>query len=529
MNGHKLVKEHAHTFEIQHPDGSTFHVAKAGLSMPMIVNISKMPRVEHDAEGTDTLDDSDDRGNDMMAGEAPAALQDKMRIAANPDTKEGVREDAPASITTPDPSAAPDAMPVGQQVYPTPSGAPPGAADGQAGAPGSGLPGTMGAAQQDPYASYLAQIQKIAGAQKGAIDQAAAAQSEGMKQQADIENRSQADLQASQALYQQHIGELNDQNDALQKEIAQTKIDPNRLWHNASTGSKIGMVIGMILSGAGAGAGQGNMAMQMINKNIDRDIEAQKSNLDTKQSLLRTNMAKYGQLTTAQDETRLNLLAVTKGQIDAAAAKSGSQVALANAQSAKAQIDMQMAQLKQQIATQRMTYDMFGRGGGAASAAPGAGPDPQRIRAAFNLGWVPKEQQAAVMKDYADYGSMRKSVDAANHAFDLVDRETTPGNLLNPQSRARAEATKEHFATVIDHELAGRVTEESKKGIMANFPSTTDTQETRAVKRQNLIDSLKTHFGTAGQTMRVYGLVDPQDPYLNTTGGDSAAVAGAYK
>lgn len=525
MNGHKLVQEHPHTFEIQHPDGTRFHVAKRGLSMPMVVNLSKMPRVEHDAEGT--LDDGEDLGNDMMGGEAPATLQDKMRIAANPDTKLGVRDDAPASITTPDPGAAADALPVGQQVYPTPTGAPPGAGAGQPGTPGSGLPATMGAAQQDPYGAYLKQIQNIAGQQKGAIDQAASAQAEGMKQQADIQNRSQADLQASHALYEQHISELNDHNDALQKEIASTKIDPNRLWHNASTGSKVGMVIGMILSGAGAGAGQGNMAMQMINKNIDRDIEAQKANLDTKQSLLRTNMAKYGQLTTAMDETRLNLLAVTRGQIDAAAAKSGSKVALANAAGAKAQIDMQMAQLKQQIATQRMTYDMFGKGAG--TAAPGSGPDPGRIRSAFNLGWVPKEHQAAVMKDYADYGSLKKSVDGASQAFDAVDREAAPGNIVNPQSYKRAGAAKELFSTMIDHELAGRVTEESKKGIMANFPSTTDSQETRAMKKRNLIDAIKTHFGNAGQTMRMYGLVDQQDPYLNSSGNDAAAIQGAFK
>jgi len=59
------------------------------------------------------------------------------------------------------------------------------------------------------------------------------------------------------------------------------KIDPNRIWHNASTGDKIQAGVAMLLGIVGqAMAGGENQAMTAIDKAINMDIDAQKANMD---------------------------------------------------------------------------------------------------------------------------------------------------------------------------------------------------------------------------------------------------------
>lgn len=64
------------------------------------------------------------------------------------------------------------------------------------------------------------------------------------------------------------------------EEIA--KIDPNRMWTNKSVGDKILASIAIALGGIGAGlTGGKNTALELLQREIDRDIEAQKLNIST--------------------------------------------------------------------------------------------------------------------------------------------------------------------------------------------------------------------------------------------------------
>lgn len=77
--------------------------------------------------------------------------------------------------------------------------------------------------------------------------------------------------------------------DAMARMIENSEIDPNRLYHNMSTGQRLGTAFAMILSGIGSGMTMGrqqNLAVEAMNKAIDQDIDAQKANLGKKQSLL---------------------------------------------------------------------------------------------------------------------------------------------------------------------------------------------------------------------------------------------------
>ncbi len=85
------------------------------------------------------------------------------------------------------------------------------------------------------------------------------------------------------------------QNMAFQQDLAQGKITPKTyhdLFAEKSTLGKIGTLFGMVLSGAGSAlAHQPDMILDMMNKEIERDLEAQKLNQSNKQSWYNAAMA----------------------------------------------------------------------------------------------------------------------------------------------------------------------------------------------------------------------------------------------
>lgn len=69
--------------------------------------------------------------------------------------------------------------------------------------------------------------------------------------------------------------------DTLTDQAANAKIDTNHYWADKTTGDKVLAGISILLGGLGAGlTGGPNIALQMIDKAITRDIDAQKANLE---------------------------------------------------------------------------------------------------------------------------------------------------------------------------------------------------------------------------------------------------------
>ena len=81
---------------------------------------------------------------------------------------------------------------------------------------------------------------------------------------------------------------------AFAQAILNGKIDPDRYVRNMDTGSRIASGIAMIISGIGSGlTGQPNYAIQHLEKAIDRDIDAQKSDKGDVMNLWKMNMDIY--------------------------------------------------------------------------------------------------------------------------------------------------------------------------------------------------------------------------------------------
>jgi hypothetical protein len=114
--------------------------------------------------------------------------------------------------------------------------------------------------------------------------------------------------------------------------------------------------ISIFLGGvAGGMQGTDNKALGIINNAIDKDIDAQKAELGKKQNLLSINLQKYRNIQDAAAATKAQLMAVTQAQVQATAAKAGSQQALAAAQMFQGQTELEMGKLKMQLAASQMT------------------------------------------------------------------------------------------------------------------------------------------------------------------------------
>ena len=154
--------------------------------------------------------------------------------------------------------------------------------------------------------------------------------------------------------FKTNLKNIDDEQKKLTEGIVNFKIDPNRVYARMSSGNRVLAAIGLLLGGVSQGLLKlrTNPAMDVINDTINRDIDAQKANLGIKQSLLAINLERYKRLDAATAATRAQLLTVVQAQINIAAAKANSGLAVKNAQIANYKLDLEKAKLNQSIATQ---------------------------------------------------------------------------------------------------------------------------------------------------------------------------------
>lgn len=111
------------------------------------------------------------------------------------------------------------------------------------------------------------------------------------QQAAQAQARLAADYQARReqmaAEWDARLAQSQSRADQLSQDIATSKIDPSSFWHSRDTGQKVLASIGLILGGISAGiTGGPNYAQQVIDKAIEKDVDAQEKNLGRKQNLL---------------------------------------------------------------------------------------------------------------------------------------------------------------------------------------------------------------------------------------------------
>jgi hypothetical protein len=131
------------------------------------------------------------------------------------------------------------------------------------------------------------------------------------------------------------------------------KIDPNRIWANADLGQRMTAGIAIILSGIGQGLGGGpNLALQQIDRMVDLDVDAQKTNLAKQQTLLSHYLQQGRDMLSAHQLAKADLKDMYAGELMRVAAQFGGQEAAARAQLAVGELRTTAAGLRSNMLTQ---------------------------------------------------------------------------------------------------------------------------------------------------------------------------------
>lgn len=282
----------------------------------------------------------------------------------NPDLGGASPNDLAAQAGNPAPTIVPRTLPPpgSPQVIPTPfPTAPQGPAGAQGMPPGGmSMPG-FGFPASEAVAAQGAQALQREGEAKAAMG----------ADQAEALRRQQVEAQQLQNYQSQARAEMNSEIDKQAQDIANQKIDPKRLWNSKSDGERAASLIGIVLSGIGSGlTGGPNMALQVIDRQIERDINAQTAELGKKENLLSALYRKYGNLEQAQGVARIFKTEAFARELQTQAAQHGGEAEKAHADFMGTQLRAGIAAQKDQFANQmgmmRWQMTMVGGAGGGA-------------------------------------------------------------------------------------------------------------------------------------------------------------------
>ena len=201
--------------------------------------------------------------------------------------------------------------------------------------------------------------------QIGGIRGAAAAQAgqfgEAQKQYAQQQNT----LRELEINHQREYDDLMAERNNIMQDINNGHIDPDKYWTGDAEGhgghSKIMTGIGMILAGFNP-TNRPNAAIDFLKFQMDKNLDAQAKNLNSKQNLLRANLEQFHNMEQAKAFSRLNQTDMLAAKINEAASKYGGPMAQANAQRAIGQLQMEAAPVMLQLSMQRAMMNVTKNG-----------------------------------------------------------------------------------------------------------------------------------------------------------------------
>lgn len=249
----------------------------------------------------------------------------------------------------PEPTAAPQ----------VPSQAAPAAPSQPRGPAIPGLPKEL-AGYQKEYDAGLATT-------KGALDAQKQAELEQGAELARQQQEKAAYLKAHTDQTNALVADWKQKSDTMRQDILDDKIDPNRIFHEMGTGRSIGAAIAVALGGIGQGLmvaagakGATNPAMDVINKAIDRDIDAQRFNITKKMNTYRMYMDQFRDEMAARMAVKADYLDTAAAQVDATKAKYGSKIDAARLDQLSGQLQMQASQFRLEAAQRVSTLKLQG-------------------------------------------------------------------------------------------------------------------------------------------------------------------------
>ena len=303
--------------------------------------------------------------------------------------------------------------------------------------------------------------------------------------------------------YNQKVQEKENQYNDLFSQVSQGKIDPKAYWKDHS---KLGAAIGIMLGGIGAGLTRGpNLGLQVIQKNIENEIEAQKENLGNKRSLLSENLRSQGNMTGAMNATRLQMMAMAQGRIAQVAAQTGNPIIQAQAQQKIALMHQSTIPLRSQLAGNEIQMairkDVINR---LKSPRSGGEPDVD-MQDLARAGLVDKataeKEQAAITKRQQAEAFLTDQVKKLDEEQSVFGGNFPYINPLNPESYKRRD---QFIAGVIQTIQSASASKRLNPEMLATeaepfLTKTMDSEKTREEGLTGLINLIRSHADATPQ------------------------------
>lgn len=333
----------------------------------------------------------------------------------------------------------------------------------------------------------------------------ASKQAQGMQEFAknDLEARQQNVLG-----YKQNLADFQDKQKMFLDRLANENIDPQQYVKSLSPGQVAGNAISLFLSGVGSGfSHQGNFAQETLNNAINRDMEAQKMKIGKDANLLDANRALFQDETMAQNATRINLNDLYDRKMQQVALGLGSQQAKAAADMVHAKFTLENAQLLQQNAMRGTVLHSLANGG--------QGLDPIDLG---HAGIVPME---AAAKESGFVNAQKQNVARTKELLQEARKETSVGQLLNPQSNPRLHAIEaELINKIVDSDASHRITPESAKlEIQPYLFSTANSKGTFDQKAQGILSLMESKAKASQATPFTEKYIPTALPSYKLSGG----------
>lgn len=301
-------------------------------------------------------------------------------------------------------------------------------------------------------------------------------------------NKSIADLAT---LEQQNLDDYNKESGPIVQEMKDGHIRPEAYMEDMHTPGRISTAIGLILGGLGSGmTGGPNVALDFLNKQIDRNIQAQQKNLDNKATLLGAMTQRYHNKQDGIKMSRAIQLDALLTNLQESAAKLGTPMAAAQANMAAGPITQEIVNLRQQVAQRQAVIEGMRGGMDPAMAVPAL---------------VPKEHQKDVFTQIGQAQHAYQNEQNLMSAFDRAAQENTvmrtgAGHIRTPAAILEMDALN----LPMIHDQEGKVNEYEQKTLQNLMPQPGDTDTKIKEKRQayaNFIQAKKD-----APTAKAYGI-----------------------
>lgn len=263
---------------------------------------------------------------------------------------------------------------------------------------------------QQAYNTDISAANRMGNFEKDAYNRIAGQDAEAIKANQDFQKRQE-----------DYLKKFDEGYKTLSEDVNSKKLDSRRWWKDKSTGDKVLTMVGMALSAVNPNSFQN--AMTAIDKTIERDINDQKSDIETgrmklqdAKTLYAENIRRFGDERAALAATRMMNADVIKNQLNANLAGVKGEVAKANGLKMLGQVEQY--QQNQKVQMMKLLKD--------------AQKDTRGLQVAGFQGQAPSE------KDASDLRSMNATAMTTLDSLKELEKITkTPGKSLDRELRSR--------------------------------------------------------------------------------------------